>query len=189
MFARTKASVDPSPELSAIAALGADGPDPLYRERLSLFGQFVGEWLLDVTFYSADGTAVSNFKADWMFSWILRGRGIQDVLLIPPREERDANPDATVKCGTTLRYYDPELDVWRVVWVGAHSNTYIPLIGRKTDDGILLEGPDTDGSPLRWMFSEITPDSFLWTGHTSKDGGRSWYLEQRMTAARRSPRA
>jgi len=115
----------------------------------------------------------------------LQGKAIQDVLVIPCREEHAKNPDIPVKSGTTLRYYDSDLEAWRVVWLAPHAKAYIPLIGRKQGEKIVLEGPDVDGSPLRWAFSEITPNSFLWTGHTSKDGGTTWYMEQKMMAKRR----
>lgn len=171
---------------AAIEALRADGPHPEHREQLMLFGQFVGEWLLDVSFYEADGSLQRRYLADWMFSWILRGKAIQDVLVVPSREERVNNPDIPVKSGTTLRYYDHALGAWRVLFVGPQTNTYIPLIGRQQGEKIVLEGPDVDGSPLRWVFSEITPNSFLWTGHISKDGGNTWYMEQKMIAKRQT---
>ena len=52
---------------------------------------------------------------------------------------------------------------------------------------IVLEGKDTDGSVLRWMFTEITPGSFHWLGYTSPDNGKTWRLEQEMFAKRRAP--
>lgn len=170
---------------AAMAALRADGPDPDRLPGLMLFGQFVGEWLMDVSFFDPHGTRISNFKSDWVFSWILQGRAIQDVLISPSREERAQNPGAPFKSGSTLRYYDPALDLWRVVWVGAASNMHVSLLARKRSDEILLEGPDVDGSPMQWIFSEITPDNFRWRGLISKDGGKTWYLEQEMLATRR----
>src|SRR5213075_3191538 len=113
---------------------------------------------------------------DWVFSWILQGRAIQDVLSHPSREEREQNPKAPFKSGSTLRYYDHVLDLWRVVWVGAASNTHVSLIGRKRGDEILLEGRDMDGSPMQWIFSDMTAKTFYWRGRISKDGGTTWYL-------------
>ena len=78
-------------EFAAIEALRADGPYPEHREQLMLFGQFIGEWLLDVSFYEADGSLQRRYLADWMFSWILQGRAIQDVLVVPCRDNTFAN--------------------------------------------------------------------------------------------------
>lgn len=170
---------------AALEALRADGPDPERKAGLMLFGQFVGEWLMDVSFFQPDGKLIRNFQADWVFSWILQGRAIQDVLMHPCREERAQNPNAPLKSGSTIRYYDHEQDLWPVVWIGPESNTYVSLIGRKNGDGILVEGPDTDGSPMQWIFSDITPKTFRWRGMTSKDGGKTWFMEQEMFATRR----
>lgn len=53
------------------------------------------------------------------------------------------------------------------------------------DEGILITGPDMDGSRLQWTFTDITAESFIWTGRTSVDG-ESWRIEQVMVAQRRS---
>lgn len=172
-------------QFAALEALRADGPDPARLPGLILFGQFVGEWLMDVSFFQPDGQRITNFKSDWVFSWILQGRALQDVLMSPSREERAAHPEAPLKSGSTLRYYDHVLDLWRVVWIGAASNTHVSLIGRPRGDEIILEGPDVDGSPMHWIFSDITPTTFRWRGLISKDGGQSWYLEHEMFATRR----
>ena len=39
------------------------------------------------------------------------------------------------------------------------------------------EGTDADGTPARWRFTEIKPDSFHWLGERSADGGTTWRLE------------
>lgn len=41
------------------------------------------------------------------------------------------------------------------------------------------EGPDVDGPPMRWIFSDITPNRFCWRGQT-------WDMEQEMFATRRT---
>jgi hypothetical protein len=64
---------------------------------------------------------------------------------------------------------------------------YIHLEGGQKGDAIVLEGKDTDGSALRWMFTEITLQSFHWRGYTSPDNGKTWRLEQEMFAKRRAP--
>lgn len=171
---------------AAIDALRAEGPRPDLKDRLMLFGQFIGAWIMDVSFFNEDGTVLKQTSADWMFSWILQGRAVQDVMLFPCREDQLKQPSAPVRTGSTLRYFDPVLDAWRVVWIGATNNVYIPLIARKRAEEILLEGVDVDGSPLQWIFSDIKPDSFRWRGMTSKDAGKTWYMEQEMFGRRRN---
>ena len=62
-----------------IKGLGADGPDPNMREKLMLFGQFVGDWdIVEARYPQPDGTEIKR-KGEIHFGWILDGRAIQDV--------------------------------------------------------------------------------------------------------------
>jgi hypothetical protein len=62
------------------------------------------------------------------------------------------------------------------------------LVGRPGEHGdIVQEGARPDGRPIRWVFTELTADSFRWLGHISDDGGATWRLEQEMLARRRRP--
>ena len=40
---------------------------------------------------------------------------------------------------------------------------------------------------MRWSFSEITSDSFLWRGEISANNGASWRVNTEFTAKRRVP--
>jgi len=68
--------------------LAASGPDVDYAEKLMLFGQFVGDWEVDFTVYGPDGTREIE-RAEWHFGWVLQGRAIQDVFIIPRRADRE----------------------------------------------------------------------------------------------------
>jgi hypothetical protein len=59
-------------------------------------------------------------------------------------------------------------------------------VARPDGDGILLEGTEADGTLDRWTFTDITPDSFTWTGYESKDGGATWPMIERMRCRRRA---
>jgi hypothetical protein len=54
------------------------------------------------------------------------------------------------------------------------------LHGGADGERIVLLGTDVDGAKLRWTFNDIRPDSFLWRGETSPDGGTTWRTEQVM---------
>src|SRR5262249_47666711 len=76
---------------SRIAELDAGGPHPEHLEARMLYGQFVGDWVLDVTYHRTDGTS-QTFAGEWHFGWILDGRAVQDVWMGPTRAERPARP-------------------------------------------------------------------------------------------------
>jgi hypothetical protein len=60
--------------------------------------------------------------------------------------------------GTTVRFYDPREDVWRVVWSGPVAGRQDVFVARRDgDDGIVM-----DGDGVQWIFSEIAERSFRW---------------------------
>jgi hypothetical protein len=67
-------------QIDVFGLIAASGPFEEYSEKLMLYGQFVGSWDIDATWYAHDGTRRTG-RGEWHFNWILGGRGIQDVLL------------------------------------------------------------------------------------------------------------
>ncbi|WP_342375189.1 hypothetical protein NVS55_28335 [Myxococcus stipitatus] len=182
----TNPSPQPASPLSqrALALLRAEGPLPALAEPLSLFGRFVGAWDLDISFFDVTGKETYRQPGEWSFSWVLDGRVIQDVLIYPNPEGLSASPGER-RIGTSLRHFIPSLGTWRVVWMGATAGYLVSLVGRAVRDDIHIEGPDEEGRPLRWMFTEISEESFTWLGFLSDDGGVTYRLTQRMLARRR----
>ena len=169
---------------AALEALRADGPLQTYRDKLILFGQFIGSWNLDVRFFDPAGDEIFRGSGEWVFSWVLDGRAIQDVIIYSDIKDPSKNTPGERRIGSTLRYYDPSIDLWRLVFLGATSGTFITLTGSSQGTDILIEGLDMDGSHLRWSFTEITSNSFHWIGLSSKDNV-TWWKEQEMFAQRR----
>jgi hypothetical protein len=163
--------------------LAASEPYPDYAEKLMLFGQFVGDWEADFTVYEPDGRK-EMAKAEWHFGWVLDGRAIQDVFTIPRRKDRQTSNWSRHDYGTCLRFYDPKIDGWRVVWVSPVHGEVFTFTAVQIDDEIVLEGKDLNGTPMRWIFSEITQDSFRWRRVFSLDGGASWQLRKEMNVRR-----
>ncbi len=73
--------------------------------------------------------------------------------------------------GTSIRFFDPALGLWTVVWFAPEVGVVTTVRGGEKDDRILLEGDDEDGSQRRWSFNEIRTDSFVWRGERSTDRG------------------
>jgi hypothetical protein len=147
------------------------GPNPA----LALFGQFVGDWDMDIRFHDQDGTRTYHETGRWDFGWVLDGHAIQDVLSFPTPAGRGI--------GTTLRTYSAARDEWQIVYLGAVSGITAILHGGREGDDIVLRGIDADGHN-RWTFSDIRTDSFEWTGELSPDGITYW-TNHRMTGTRR----
>ncbi|MGE5793112.1 MAG: hypothetical protein ACM36B_10515 [Bacteroidota bacterium] len=168
------------PENDSFAlALCAPEPTAELAGKLGLYGQFVGNWEAEAQAFLVDGSTRTHF---WQirFSWVLEGRAIQDVWITPPRHGSRALSSQpwgpfTNQYGTTLRVYDPALDAWRVTWIDPAAGYRADLVGRADGDGIFQEGTGSDGSRVRWIFSDIARRSFRWRAELSRDQGASWY--------------
>jgi hypothetical protein len=98
-------------------ALHADGPAADRAGNMGLYGWLVGSWDLDVTEIQDDGSTLRR-PGEWHVGWVLEGRAIQDVWIVPPRGTREHTDAAAHRnyYGTTLRVYDPRIDAWRIQW-------------------------------------------------------------------------
>jgi hypothetical protein len=164
------------------AALVSDGPNKAAPEAIRLFERLIGSWDLEVTWF-AKGAAIRRERGEWHFAYVLDGRAVEDVWIVPPRAERAAGA-APYEYGASLRFFDAAIGAWRSTWHGPAHGAVIPFIARAQGDGIMLEGHHADGRKLRWIFSEIAAGSFLWRNEASADDGRTWELQQNFVATR-----
>jgi hypothetical protein len=153
-------------------ALSSAGPTPDRADRVGLYGWLIGDWRFDAVVHAEDGTRHTG-EGEIHFAWVLEGRAIQDVWILPG-----------VFFGTTLRVYDPGLDAWHILWSDPLKQLYTRQIGRARGRDIVQEGTADDGAATRWSFTEITPDGFRWTGERSLDGGVTWQLQADFHARR-----
>ena len=72
-----------------ITVLHADAPAVDRAEKLALYGQFVGDWETDIITHAPDG-ARHEGRGEIHFGWVLQGRAIQDVWMIPRLRDRRA---------------------------------------------------------------------------------------------------
>ena len=169
---------------AVLAVLSVQGRSPEIPESADVYGWLVGSWELDVFHYGIDVSS-RGIKAEAHFSWVLEGRAVQDVWIMPRRTDRSGPPDKTCNMyGTTLRIWDASLQVWRVTWINPVSGTRDQLIGRWCGKDVVQIGTHADGTPIRWIFSEITADSFYWTGEALQADGKTWKLEGEFRARR-----
>jgi hypothetical protein len=171
---------------SFVDVLHADGPDNARAPELALYAWIVGRWEMDVTTMPEDG-AIYRGRGEIHAGWVLQGRAIQDVWMIPLLRDRQPGiqplPGAGNWYGTTLRIYDPELDAWRILWNDPATNFFAQQIGRAQGPDIVQTGRDPRGGSLRWVFAEIQPDSFHWAAERAPDD-RNWRREVEIRAHR-----
>jgi hypothetical protein len=165
-------------------AVAAPGRSPEIPADADAYGWLVGSWELDIVHYWVDVTA-RGIKGEVHAGWVLEGRAVQDVWIMPRRNERTPDQDKmTNMCGTTLRVWDAALQAWRITWINPVNGGRAEQIGRRIGKDVVQVGTRPDGTPMRWMFTEITPDSFHWTGESLQPDGKTWKLEGEFRARR-----
>ncbi len=174
-----------SNNVQMIKGLGADGPDPELKEKLMLFGQFVGDWEIESESFLPDGSRPKG-KGEIHFGWILSGTAIQDVWSGSVENPPPGFPSTGF--GTTIRFYDPKIDALRIIWIAPVGSVIQTFVARPVGDEIILEGrtPD-DAYPEQWILSEITPQSFHWRSVESHDNEQTWQVTQKIIARRAKP--
>jgi len=170
------------PHGGLVGALHVAGPAGEHAEKLMMFGRFVGSWDLEWTGAGPDGTR-TTMNGELHFGWVLGGRAIQDIWIVPGRGRPGEGQGPLAFHGSTIRFYDASIDAWRSTWIEPVNGRVRRFIGRAVDGDILLLS-DEDDPQLRWRFTDIEPDSFRWLGESSPDGGTTWDLQEEMLAAR-----
>jgi hypothetical protein len=166
---------------SALAGAGRSAEIP---ESADVYGWLIGSWELDVWHYVVDVSG-RGLKGEAHFGWVLEGRAVQDVWIMPPRSERTADPDKALNMyGTTLRIWDPLIQAWRVTWINPVRGSRDELIGRWHGKDVVQVGAHADATPIRWIFTEITPESFHWIGEALEADTKTWRLEGEFRARR-----
>jgi hypothetical protein len=159
---------------SFVEAVIATGRSPEIPEAADVYGWLVGAWDLDVWYFVLGD---QWHKGEVHFAWVLEGRAVQDVWIMA------ADPVNTF--GTTLRVWDPSIEAWRVTWINPPSGRRNELIGRRVGSEIVQIGTHADGTPIRWKFSEVTQNSFRWTGEALQPDGMTWKLEAEFRGKRK----
>jgi hypothetical protein len=168
-----------------ITVLSATGRSPEIPESADCYGWLAGSWAMDVRHYWADVSAL-GVKAEAHFAWVLEGRAMQDVWILPRRSDRTGPVDKALNSyGTTLRVWDAAIQAWRVTWINPVAGHRADLVGRwHGKDVVQIGSRDGGATPMRWIFSEITRDSFRWTGEALEPDGKTWKLEGEFLAKR-----
>jgi len=155
-----------------IRVLGSPDPSPSLGEEAQTFDRLIGSWDADFGFHRDDGT-VYHKKGELHFGWVMDGHAVQDLWIGYPTGEQK---ERTI--GTTFRFFDTKLKQWHIVFINPQFNYVVTTQGGREGDRIVLRGLDSDGLPIRWTFSEITPQSFHWQGEKSHDGSKTWLVEE-----------
>jgi hypothetical protein len=165
--------------------LHAAGPAEELAGKLKTFGRFIGSWRID--WYGSATVQEPDAVDELHFGWVLGGRAVQDVWIVPGAGQPGAGNPPRAFHGSTLRFCDPRLGAWRSTWIEPINGRVRRFIGRPAGKETELVSLDDDPL-LRWRFvaRHPAPDSFWWIGEYSTDETRTWRIEERMRCTRTS---
>jgi hypothetical protein len=168
-----------------VTLLSASGRSCDIGEKTDVYGWLVGSWELEVLHYRGVDLLSEKRRGEAHFGWVLEGRAIQDVWIVPRCTDRTPDSDrANNMYGTTLRVWDTGIRAWRIRWINPVTGHEERQTGRRFGDEIVQIGARLDGTPTRWRFTEIMSDSFRWLGEALEPDGKTWNLEGEFRAHR-----
>jgi hypothetical protein len=151
-----------------------------------VYGWLCGSWDLECLRYRGIDISSRGLRGEVHAARVLEGRAVQDVWIMPRSGERRPDSDPTMNMyGTTLRSWEASSRAWRIEWTNPVSGHHEEQLGRWNGTDILQEGARPDGTKTRWMFTEISADSFHWKGEALYPGKQTWTLEGEFLATRR----
>src|SRR5215467_12393604 len=128
-----------------VSLLHAPGRSHEIPESADVYGWLVGSWELDVLHYRAVDLASQKIKGEAHFGWVLEGRAIQDVWIMPRPSDRKPDSDRVNNMyGTTLRVWDASIQAWRIRWINPVSGHREQQIGRRIGKDIVQMGARPD---------------------------------------------
>lgn len=139
------------------------------------FGTLIGEWDFDWE----DRILHKSVKGEWLFSRVLDGTAVQDLFICPSRRERAERQGMDNEYGTTIRTYNPSTGNWEIYYCCYGESTRLEAI-KEGDNIVLIE---REQGKMKWIFSDITQNSFHWQHIKMIDG--KWVLCRDCHAIRR----
>ena len=161
-------------------ALVSENRNKALPEEMDWFAPLIGNW--DFIWTVNVGKECETVqKGEWIFSRVLNGFGIQDLFIVPSREERLRLNMPNAEYGTTIRMYNPDLNRWDIYYtcVGEYTSLY----AEKKDDQIIIT--EKTQEKMKWVFSEINENTFHWQNWMLDDNGH-WFVMCDCQATRRS---
>jgi hypothetical protein len=172
-----------------LPALVSEGPHASLGTHADTYGRLVGSWKGEMQ-SRLPGHSAPPASLEIHFAWAFEGRAIQDVWITPAREDRARGVLASLPpldwYGTTIRLFDPKTETWRASWWNAVTGARVDLEGVRQGNDIVQVGL-RQGRPIRWTFTDIRADSFVWQGHILELDGKTWRTEIDIRAQRASP--
>ncbi|MCL1823541.1 MAG: hypothetical protein FWG44_05000 [Oscillospiraceae bacterium] len=142
-------------------------------DEYNYYEKLIGVWDFEVV--SNDG---KTGKGEWSFSWILEGKVLQDIFILPFGEENNLG---YADYGATVRIFNPDKKEWEIMWL--NKGMYNHATAEMSDSMIIHTHHSNEN--WKWVFAEITDDTFHWQDVMVQQDG-TWNVRGDLYATRRT---
>ena len=156
-------------------ALVSDRRSPIVPPEDDWYAPLLGDW--DFDYSEPSGRRV---KGEWLFRRALDGMAIEDLFICPSRATRDLDPQPDGEYGAAIRMYRPERHCYDMTYVCSKYTKRLEV--RK--EGAYIACTVLDCPTEKWVFSELTGDTFHWQNVTVLENG-TWKVNCEVRARRK----
>lgn len=148
-------------------------------EEYDWFAPLIGDW--DFDYYDGyDKPEHRHVKGEWIFRRILDGAGIEDIFICPSRETRISAPQPDSEYGVAIRMFNTDKKCYDMVYTTFGYMTRLTFVKERC----MLVGTLLDDENAKWVFKEITDNTFHWQNITVLENG-DWRVNNDVYAKRR----
>lgn len=144
-------------------ALLSDNDNAIPKE-YDWFAPLIGDWLFD---YSEPNGR--KLKGEWYFRKVLEGTAVEDIFICPSRETKQITPQPDAEYGAAIRIFNAKKHCYDMTYI---CTKYTVRLEVHMVDG-RIECTVTDNPSNKWVFSDITEDTFHWQNIDVLENG-SW---------------
>ena len=143
-------------------------------EEYDWYAPLIGDWRFDYS--DASGRTL---EGEWFFRKVLEGTAVEDIFICPSRETKEINPQPDGEYGVAIRMYNAEKHCYDMTYICTKDTIRLEVhkVHGKIECTVL------DSPANKWVFSDITSDTFHWQNITVLDHG-DWKVNCEVFAAR-----
>jgi len=97
-----------------LEALHAPAPNPALASKLQTYGRFVGSWTVDIDWHPPGGAPARHAEGEWTSPGCSTAARSRRLDLPDAPAARAAR--AVHFYGSTMRWYDPQIDAWHITY-------------------------------------------------------------------------
>lgn len=151
---------------------------PAIPPEMDWFAPFIGDW--NFTYYDHRGKQPMPVTGQWLFRRILRGTGVEDLLISPSIDAPDGTKETDGAYAASIRMFNPRENCYDVTYVSRRRTLFLRFIR----EGSRLVGTSRENAGEKWVFSDIRENSFRWSKVTVLESG-AWHTDCSIQATRK----